>query len=75
MGIYKTEKYTAYIYPKSIVVCTGFQCFRISADRYKEMYIDMLVHEIMKGKVKRLDDFRTYNGELVWSNCSRPLLQ
>lgn len=75
VGVYETEKYTAYIYPKSIVICTSFQCFRITSDRYKTAYIDMLVHEIIKGKIKRMDDFKTYNGELTWSNCGRPSLQ
>lgn len=73
-GSYKTDKFTAYFYKKSIVICTNNQCFRISTDRYNQMYIDMLALDIIRGKIRSLYELRDYNGALKWGSCNRPVI-
>lgn len=75
VGIYKTEKYTAYLYPTKIVICSKMQCFKIVQDRYNESLMNDLKLSILRGEIKRIDELRDYGGKLKWLNCYRPRLQ
>lgn len=72
VGVYQTNKYIAYIYIDSIVICTNLQCFRVRSDRYSEYYIDQLKLDILNGKVTTLSDLKDYGGKLKWNNCYKP---
>lgn len=73
VGIYRTKKFTAYIYPRNIVICTKYQAFRISyLTRSHKCLLDDLSIAIMRGRIKTLADLQTFNGVLVWENCSQP---
>lgn len=75
VGIYDTGKITFYLYPHSVVFCTGFQCTRITYTRYIDRrYLDRLKIAIIDGKIVSLVDISTYNkgAKLLWNNCTQP---
>lgn len=73
VGIYEATRYTAYIYPKNVVISTKYQSFRITKpNRHTINHLDELTLKIIKGDVKCVADIRDYNGELKWTNCNRP---
>lgn len=74
VGVYVAKKFTAYMYPTSIVVCTNYQCFRISYDNYQS-YIRLyeLKLALFGGKIKDVVDIADHcKPYLKWENCSRP---
>lgn len=75
VGVYTTAKYTAYIYPKKIIICTNMQCFRISYEQYQnQVYLDSLKLGILSGEIDSIYDFNTMGGRLKWNHCStRPV--
>lgn len=75
VGIYETKKYTAYIYPTKIVICTRLQCMKVVQDRYNESLLNDLKLSILRGEIKRIDELRDYGGRLKWLNCYRPQLR
>lgn len=75
VGIYKTEKYTAYLYPTKIVISTRLQAFKVVQDRSNESLINDMKLSILRGDIKRIDELRDYEGKLEWLNCSKPQLQ
>lgn len=73
VAIYRSESYSAYIYQKSIVICTKYQAFRISYKaRSSRVFLDELALDIMDGKIGTLCDLKDFNGELRWNHTSIP---
>lgn len=75
VGVYHSDKYTAYFYPRSIVITTKYQSIRISADRYNGHLLELLIVHILRGKIKRMDELRDYQGALIWTACTRPKVE
>lgn len=73
VGIYQTEKFTAYIYHTKIVICTKYQSFKIVyEDRTGKAWLKKLKADIRLGTIKTVSDMPAGGKSLLWQNCSRP---
>lgn len=75
VGIYKTLRYTAYIYPKKIIICTHLQSFRIVCENYQSyVYLNHLKLAIINGEIRTITQIaeHTEKEKLKWENC-KPL--
>lgn len=73
VGVYRSNKYTAYIYPKSVVICTNLQCVRITCGMWQNKHLlDSLIIDILRGKVVKLSDLKDCEGLLTWTHTSKP---
>jgi len=72
VGVYNTEKLEFFMYPTKIIVCTKYQCFRVSYNEYKQVvYLNNLKLDILAGRIKSVVDIAEYT-KLKWENCERP---
>lgn len=75
VAVYETPRYTAYIYPRSIVISTKYQAFRITCSAWQnQACIDEIILNIIKGKVYALSELRDFNGMLRYQTCNKPVL-
>lgn len=73
VAVYESEKFTAYLYPKKIVVCTKKQCFRITYDIFTNKHVmDTLKIAMLDGAIKTIPDIADFCVELKWVNCGKP---
>lgn len=73
VAVYQSKNYTAYLYPKKIVICNKYQCFRVNYDGFKnKQYIDILKMAILDGVIHTPSDIADLSTELIWSDCGRP---
>lgn len=74
VGIYQADKYTAYFYPKNIVICTRPQAFRVRylnpSDR---VHLDEVKLAIINGDIKTVTDVVDVCNEfLIMEDCAKP---
>lgn len=73
VGVYQTPKYTAYIYPKNIVVVTKYQAFRIANTNPKDrIFLDELALDLIHGRIQSFCDLRDFNGALRYTDTAIP---
>lgn len=74
VGIYRTAKYTAYLYPKNIVICTRLQAFRVRClNPSNRVHLDEVKLAIINGDIKTVTDvIDVCNKFLIMENCAKP---
>lgn len=71
VGVYETERYTAYIYHNKVLICTRLQTFRITTIQpCSKEALNSLKIDILNGKVKNIGELGTKEGKLKWEHTT-----